>query len=261
MAAMGSNSPAFTSPALAMTRAGPDVESARASASRSIEPAVVAVDHQAFDPVPPEAQHGQGLRGARVHVPAGPDRHRREGRRAGQPVAVDVDAVLLRPPRAGRGQGREVGRRGTGGQDAAPRGGKVEEVEQPPHRRDLELPAERGRHPRERVLVDGRCQPVGGERGGRDATRHEVEEPRAGRGVGAVEPADQLLQRRRAADPVLRQRHRRSCGPWRPRWPSAPAGRRRSAGSRAQPPPSSAGPPRPERRRADRPRSAEPLSA
>ncbi len=224
MAAIGSNSPALTSPAFAITREGPDVESRRASAWRSIEPRSSAGSTSRST----RSRPSPNMASAFVALGCTARWTRSASRQGGEPVrpsrSTSTPCCSAHHERAD-GQGREVGRGGAGRHDSAPGSREVEEVEQPPHRRDLELSAERGRHRRERVLVDGRCQPVGGEGSRRDATRHEVEEPRAGRGVGAVEPTDELLQRRRAADPAPPGGNRRSCGPWRPPWPRAPAGR------------------------------------
>ena len=64
-----------------------------------------------------EAEHGERLRRARMHVAAREDRHGRQPREA---ALVDVDAVPLGPPATRSRERREVRRRGAGRQDAAP---------------------------------------------------------------------------------------------------------------------------------------------
>ncbi len=82
---------------------------------------------------------------------------------------------------AGGGQGREVGHRGAGHEPDARAGGQAEQLDQPAAG---DLLGDRGRRREDvqaGVLVPGRGQPVGAERGRQAAADHEAEVARARR--------------------------------------------------------------------------------
>ena len=132
MAAIGSKSPAFTSPALATRIAGAAVERAqpRRAPSRSRRPA--ASRREPSDVGAADAEHRQRLHGARVDVAAGEDRGRRAGRRA----RASATSTPCRSPHQlpGRGQAGEVRHRRAGGEHAAEVGRQPEQLAQPADR-------------------------------------------------------------------------------------------------------------------------------
>ena len=150
--------------------------------------------------IPPEPEHRERLRVARMHVAGAENGHPRQ---AAEAVHVHVDALSEAPPPPCAGQCREVRHGGAGGEDPAPRRRQTEELLQPAERDRFEMTAQRGCHPGPRVLIPGGREPVRAERRRRRATVDEVEEPRP-RGVHQPAAAiDQLLQRCDGSDAVL----------------------------------------------------------
>ena len=190
--AIGSKSPALTSPALATMIAGApsSASSSRSSAARSSRP--TSSPRQPPDVALAPAEHLDGLHGARVDVAAGEDRRRRK---AGQSLLLDIDAEPLGPPVPRRGEGDEVGHRRAGGEHSAESLGKLEELAQPVERHLLEPRGQRRGGPGVGDLVIGRGEPVGGQRRRRAAAHDEVEEARAARASGrGLAASDQLGQ-------------------------------------------------------------------
>ena len=149
-----------------------------------------------------DTEHRERLRRRRVEISA---REHRDGGQAGEATRVDLGAVALGPPAAGRRERGEVRHRRAGGEDAAPRRREGEEVLQPLDRELLQPRAERRRFPCERVLVVGRRQPVRGERGGGAAADDPVEEPRTGRPQGRGVRRGELADRGERANAALGQ--------------------------------------------------------
>ena len=204
MASSGSEAPVFTSPAVATRIAGapPRPRSASSSAATSSRPLSSAGNVRTCRrPMPSIASAFIALG---VHEAAAEHGH---GRQARQALLLDVHALLQPPPPArGREPGEVRGRRATR-EGAAPAGGEAEQLLQPRDRDLLDPHRERRAHPVERDLVDRARPPVGGERGGRPAAHHEVEEPRPGRPRRAVGGGlDQLAHRRQRAVALERQR-------------------------------------------------------
>ena len=131
----------------------------------------------------PEAEQASGALDRAVPLVAAEDA---QPRRARQPVALHVPARPGEEGIPGRRQAGDVPHLGAGNQGEARGRRQPEQLLEPRPTDLLEHGLSRaGRH-RGRVLVPGRRQPVGGERGRRGATHHPAEEAAAGAAQGPL---------------------------------------------------------------------------
>ena len=203
IAAIGSKSPALTSPALAITIAGPS------SASSSL---LERVEVEATDIVArsasgcwrgrsrasrsPAPRSGAGSRstGSRAaRRPASPSRSTSNPCCSAHQLRAAASADEVRHRRPGRRARRRTPR-------------QLEQLAQPVDGDLLEPRRERRGGPAVGDLVVGRCEPVGAQRRGRAAAHHEVEEARPAR------PGGGRLARGRRARSAQRARRRRASG-------------------------------------------------
>ena len=230
---MGSNAPEWMLPACRQTIAGPASPASRRREVLGVEPALL-VDGDLLGRA--EAQVAQGQHDRSVAL--GADEHPHP-RCAGESVGRGVPARSLEHAVPRRGEAGEVRHRGAGDEADGGARGQPEQLQQPGRRDLLDADHARGGVAHAGVLVPGRDEPVGGQRGGQGRAHDPAEEPAGGvrheAGLdGGGEPVDDLggraaVRRERGAEPgggVVRGARRRA--------PGAPAPTRAS-GARARP--------------------------
>ena len=209
----------LTLPACAQTIAGPSPSRSAAASGPGLHRAV-GVDRDPRDAGRAEAEQPQRLQQRDVDLVADEDA---DGRRAGQPVLLDVPARAREHAVAGGGEPDQVRHRRAGHEADAGVAREPERLEQPA-RGDVLHGGARGRDDAAEVrAVPGRDEPVGGDRHGQRAAGHEAEVARARRsrpsrararparsstssasspcsGSGRVERGQHVLEAERGAD-------------------------------------------------------------
>ena len=163
----------------------------------------LAVHGDAFDRVAAETHEAQRLQRGGMDLVAGEDPDRG---RADQPARLDVPAGPREHGVAGRREPDHVRGRRSGREPAADVRRQTEDLAHPPAGDLLDHRGGRAGDVRERVLIPGAGQPVGGQRGRQRSADHEPEVARPGRRDEArVGAGQQRVDHRLRVLPAVRE--------------------------------------------------------